>query len=455
MPPKGPKSPAKSGKRENPTFGAGAGRMTSEHFTATISYQSDFPKQRAAFLDSILLFLASFVFFLYNLRFPATKNFDEFHYIPSALQWIGLTENQNWEHPPLAKLLISLGIRWFGDEPFGWRFMSVVFGALTLVGMYRLAMEIFHGNRKAAWICALITLFNQLLYVQARIAMLDTFMMGFLVWSLAYFVRALNENVFHPRWIWRAGIAMGLAVACKWFALVPWAMCGLLLFLQALRLRSRERFQDILVYWIFYPALIYFATFLPYLFVRREPAYTLWELMTSAQARMLDGQKRVVNSHPYMSQYWDWIWMRRPIWYAFDKEGPAQESVRGVLLLGNPLIMWGGLVATAGLAIRLFVSFFQKRVSTAAFLILYFYLGFAFCWIVIPRKVAFYYYYYPAGMFLGLAVTYWLVKAKRDWLTFVALGATFGVFAYFFPILAALPIPSDSFMRWMWLRTWI
>jgi len=164
----------------------------------------------------------------------------------------------------------------------------------------------------------------------------------------------------------------------------------------------------------------------------------------------LDGQKRVVNSHPYMSQFWDWILMRRPIWYAFDKEGPSGETVRGVVLLGNPVIMWGGLVAIVALAIEVV----RKR-SWIPALILYFYLGFAFCWIAIPRKVAFYYYYYPAAMMLGVALTYWLIRAKREWLTYLSIGAAFGVFAYFFPILAALPITASGFTRWMWLPSWI
>jgi dolichyl-phosphate-mannose--protein O-mannosyl transferase len=416
----------------------------------TSTFVNDFAKRRAAFWDSVLLFAASFGFFIWNIQYPTTKNFDEFHYIPSALQWIALSENQNWEHPPFAKILISFGIRLFGDEPFGWRFMSVLFGALTLVGMYRLAYALFKGDRNAAWICAIITLFNQLLYVQARIAMLDTFMMAFLAWSLAYLVQAVDEYTFEARWIIRSGVCMALAIACKWFALVPWVMGGGLLLLQSYRLRSRERLLDLLLYWILLPAVVYYATFLPYLFVHREPAYTLWELLTRFQSRMLDGQERVVNSHPYMSHFYDWIILRRPIWYAFDRQGTSPAEVRGVLLLGNPVVMWGGLLAILGLGWEAL-----RRRSMSAFLILYFYLGFAFCWIAIPRKVSFYYYYYPAGMMLGIALTYWLVKLRRDWVTYLALGTIFGFFFYFFPILAALPIPANSFMRWMWFRTWI
>jgi dolichyl-phosphate-mannose-protein mannosyltransferase len=413
-------------------------------------FTNDFARARAAFGDSVLLFIISVAFFLWNIQFPGSKNFDEFHYIPSALQWISLTENQNWEHPPLAKLLISLGIRLFGDEPFGWRFMPAIFGGLTLVGMYRFAYELFGKSRRAAWICAMLTLANQLLYVQARIAMLDTFMMAFLAWGLWYFIVALDEFNFEARFVIRAGVFMGLAVACKWFALVPWVMCGALLLFQAYRLRSLERTIDFFLYWLVLPAVVYVATFLPYLYVAHSPPYTVWELLTEFQTRMLDGQKRVVNSHPYMSQFTDWILMKRPIWYAFDKDVAKPDMIRGVLLLGNPLIMWGGLLAILGLVVEVL----RKR-AFIPFMILYFYFGFALCWIAIPRKVAFYYYYYPAGMMLGVALTYWIYRVKRDWFTYAALGTAFGFFIYFFPILSAQLIPADSFTQWMWLRSWI
>jgi dolichyl-phosphate-mannose--protein O-mannosyl transferase len=412
--------------------------------------ESDYPRRQGSFHDSVFLFFAACVLFLFNIQYPKTKNFDEFHYIPSAQQWIQFAENQNWEHPPFAKILISLGVRLFGDEPLGWRFMSVIFGALTLVGMYRIAYHLFGENRKAGWICAILTLFNQLLYVQARIAMLDTFMMAFLAWSLWFFVKAIDPYTFHPKWVQSSGVFMGLAIACKWFALVPWAMCGLLLFIQCVRMKSKNRFLDLVLYWGIVPAVVYFATFVPYLWVVRSPPYTLGELVTTFQARMLDGQKRVVNTHPYMSQFWDWIIMKRPIWYAFDKEGAKQETVRGVILLGNPFLMWGGLVAMGALVLEVLA----KR-SLQAFLITYFYFGFAFCWIVIPRKVAFYYYYYPAGMMLSLAFTYWIIKSKRDWPVFVGLGVTLGFFYYFFPILSAIPIAADAFTKWMWLPSWI
>lgn len=414
-------------------------------------------ENKAIRTDSLLLFLVSWAFFLVNLSHPLTRNFDEFHYIPSALQWLALQTNQNWEHPPLAKLLIAVGVGIFGDNPIGWRIMSTVFGSLSLVGMYHLAYALFSNNRQAAWICAALTLFNQLLFVQARIAMLDTFMMAFLIWALWGVTRAIELNsVVKIRYIRTAGICMGLAIACKWFAIVPYFMCAFVLLFEMVRRRSKNQAFDFVIYWVITPAIFYFASFLPYLLIERIPPHTIGEIFTTMQTAMLDGQKRVVNNHPYMSNWLDWITMRRPIWYAFDREGDRQEFVRGVLLLGNPVIMWGGILAVFACVVDAVVRIHKgfDAIKTSVW-IFFFYSGFAFCWIAIPRKVAFYYYYYPAGMILSLALTYWLVRLKKPAVTYSFIGVVMGVFIYFYPILTALKIDASNFTRWMWFRSWI
>jgi dolichyl-phosphate-mannose--protein O-mannosyl transferase len=175
------------------------------------------------------------------------------------------------------------------------------------------------------------------------------------------------------------------------------------------------------------------------------------------QVQMWDGQQRVVSQHPYMSTWPGWPLMLRPIWYAFEKDG--EQFIRGVLMLGNPLIMWGGLAA---LGACVWAWFVQR--SRDAFLIVFFFAAFYFCWALIPRKIAFFYYYYPAGMTLSMAIAfvfhYWETGKKAVWSRYYLLRWTYfaaclGIFIYFFPILAALRIPSESFRQWMWLRSWI
>jgi dolichyl-phosphate-mannose-protein mannosyltransferase len=436
---------------------------------------------------ALALYVVAQVLFLLNIQFPTKQNFDEFHYVPAAKTFYQFDKIPNREHPPLAKMIIGAGIAALGDNPPGWRVMSTVFGALTLVGMYFWGLALFRDEKVALWV-ALITLFNQLLYVQSRIAMLDTFMFAFLVWGFAAFTDAwrtdLEEHQVRRRLL-AAGVLFGLATACKWFGLMGWLACAAMVGIvyifknwgvafeaksSAFRMKSDDfyspelwsglTFQDWIMYLGFIPAFVYFITFLPYLFFKNGEL-TLLKIIPF-QMDMYGDQLRVVGSHPYMSQWKDWPLMTRPIWYAFDSDGPGLN--RCVLLLGNPLVMWGGLLA---LLVCLW-GFIRDR-SREGFLIVSFYIGMFGSWVLIPRKVAFYYYYYPAGMVLSLALAYVFFFVGRDsskganknkdqtmaWVRWGFLFVAFGLFVYFFPILAALQIPADNFRRYMWFQSWI
>jgi len=424
--------------------------------------------------NALGLVAVAFLLFSFNLQHPATQNFDEFHYVPSAKQFLTLKENQNWEHPPLGKLLMAAGIGVFGDNPVGWRSMSVLFGLATLLGMYAWAWFLFRNERTALWV-GLLTLANQLLYVQARIGMLDTFMFGFLIWALALVTASWDPGLKADRarrYLAWSGALFGLSIACKWFSLVPWVallgvICWILLmqrwqasFAQAdtqdwyhPKLWSGVRWHHWVKYLILYPLFFYALTFLPFLFV--ENAHLTPMEFLRMQKRMYEGQLRVVNTHPYMSRWYEWPLLIRPIWYAFDKEGTS--FVRGVVLLGNPLLMWTGLLAVLVCA----WGWIQER-SKVAFLIFLTYTILTFSWAAIPRKVSFYYYYYPSGMVLSLALAYAWDRIEKSWkparryeLRWGFLGLAVMMFVYFYPILAALRIQTDSFRKWMWLSSWI
>lgn len=435
------------------------------------------------------LFFFGLIFFLINIQFPRGLNFDEFHYVPSAKQFLEMRENQNYEHPPLGKELMAIGIGLWGDRPIGWRFMSTLFGALTWVGMYLWGLALFRDRRTALWV-ALLTGVNQLLYVQARIGMLDTFMFAFMAWGLAAFTQSWSASLDRRsllRLLYFSGAMLGLATACKWFGLIPWAACiALVVGVRVLQfwgtrftaapkapMRRTEkgteieewyhpdlwkgiRPKDWAVALVAIPLFTYFLTFIPFLFID-SPKYGFFQIF-GMQAQMWDGQSRVVSPHPYMSTWKDWATLKRPIWYAFDKEGANGEFVRGVLLLGNPLIMWGGFLALFSCAHD---WIWERR--REAFLILCFYGMLYFSWMLIPRKVSFYYYYYPAGMVLSFVLADAFRSLERRasrqkplaWAKWAFLGASTAVFIYFFPILSAFRIHSDNFRKWMWFNSWI
>ena len=81
-------------------------------------------------------------------------------------------------HPPLAKQLIALSIHSFGDGPLGWRYPGVLFGSLAIVAVYLCGLALFAAQGPAI-AASLLAFFNQMLFVQSRIAMLDIFALTF------------------------------------------------------------------------------------------------------------------------------------------------------------------------------------------------------------------------------------------------------------------------------------
>src|SRR6266478_4858774 len=71
-------------------------------------------------------------------------------------------------HPPLAKELMAVSIRVFGDVPLGWRYPSVLFGSLAIVAIYLCGLALFTAQGPAV-ASALIAFFNQMVFVQSRI----------------------------------------------------------------------------------------------------------------------------------------------------------------------------------------------------------------------------------------------------------------------------------------------
>jgi dolichyl-phosphate-mannose-protein mannosyltransferase len=407
----------------------------------------------------LFFFIGGFALFSWQVHYPISLNFDEFHYMPAAKAFLYMEGLRNLEHPPLAKLLMALGIKFFGDNPLGWRIMSVLFGALTLSGMYLWAVQLFKRQEIAVW-TALLTLVNFFLFVQSRIAMLDTFMFAFLVFAGWAFTAAWDFRLPVKqvrKYLALTGIFLGLAMACKWFSLMEWAgLVGLYVAYNVLnhfniRLwpapwKGLEKGEWV-IWLIALPTVVYFLTFFPFLFAK-NPEFSFFKIFTM-QKEMWDLQKRVVSPHPYMSQWYTWAIMKRPIWYAFDKTGPAQEFVRGVFLVGNPLLMLSGIFAI----FYCFWDWMKQRRKESLFIV-YFYFLFYGSWALIPRAVAFYYYYYPAAMILSFAVAI-VLENRPKWIRWSYLVACAGLFIYFYPVLAAVEIPIGSYIKWMWLRSWI
>jgi dolichyl-phosphate-mannose--protein O-mannosyl transferase len=410
------------------------------------------------------MFVAAHAVLLIGLTSPEKFVFDEVHYVPAARQMLEPgkpSELLNPMHPPLAKELIALSIATFGDGALGWRYPAALFGALAIVGVYLCALALFEAQAGAI-AAALIAFFNQMVFVQSRIAMLDIFALAFSLFAIAAFMRGFRER--HPqRWFALAGIGFGFAAGCKWSGLFPLAVSiGIVAITRLLQGWKTEfadaeaedwyrperwsdfRWYHVAMCFVALPALVYVATFVPLY------GFSLADLIEAQRRIFADNTTNAIPAHTYMSSWPSWPLLARPVWYLFDKID--EDHIAAIVFLGNPVVLWLSLFA---LAVCLWD--FVKQRSATAFLILSFYFGCYLALALMPRALAFLYYYLPAATILSLAPVHALTrKAVPRWLlwAFVALSAA--GFVVMLPISAAFVGTSmATFNRLMLFQSWI
>ena len=93
--------------------------------------------------------------------------------------------------PPLAKLIIAIGIKLFGFNSFGWRLMPALFGTALIPLMYLLARQLL-TVRFFAIAAGVLTAFDGLTFVESRTAVIDIIPITLVV--LAYLLFHLHLN---------------------------------------------------------------------------------------------------------------------------------------------------------------------------------------------------------------------------------------------------------------------
>lgn len=405
------------------------------------------------YLVALLIGLAAQLLFTLHLDQPRQIMFDETHYVPAAKALLELSAPRNIEHPLLGKEIIAAGIGLFGDNPYGWRIFSTIAATSTVVAGFAF-LWLLLGSMRSAVFGALLLAINHLVFIQARIGMLDVFLGAFVSWGLVLMLWAMRGTPRQVLWRWvGASILLGLAVAVKWAAVPYVALAGLAFIV--LR-RDRPARWPGLPIWRGLLILglvsipVYFLTFLPAFFYAQNPL-TL-ERLIPFQGEMYALQTQVLAGHTYQSKWWSWPLMLRPIWYLYE---PGADGVyRGVLLVGNPAIMWGGLVAVLAC---LNAAWRERAPRPLAVALLW--IASVAIYIVIPKSLGFYYYYYLSSIFLCFVIATAFHHFDRGrklgrekWFAAAALL----LFVYFYPILSAAPLPDAGAYRWWtWFPGWV
>ncbi len=413
---------------------------------------------------AVAIFLIAHLVLLIGVATPDKLVFDEVHYVPAARQMLQPAMSRpllNPMHPPLGKELIAAGIAVFGDNSLGWRYPATLFGALAIVAVYLCGLSLFAAQGPAL-AAALIAFFNQMLFVQSRVAMLDIFALAFGLLATAAFMHGFRKERPHALFA-TAGALFGLAAACKWSGLFPLGISIAIVALVRLLQRWRTSFADaratdwyrpelwpdfrtghFALCFLALPAVTYLAPFVPLY------GLSLSDLIEAQRRIFADNTTSAIAGHTYMSAWPTWPFLVRPVWFLFDKIG--EDRISAVVFLGNPVVLWPALLALL-VTLRDFIVARRRD----ALLILAFYLGPYLAWAMLPRALSFIYYYLPAATAASLALVHALRRDRlpHGLLWAYVLVAALG-FAAMLPISAAfIGTSMATFNRLMLFQSWI
>jgi dolichyl-phosphate-mannose-protein mannosyltransferase len=399
------------------------------------SYTLLFGMTRRLTVAAMTMFGLSLALFLFRIGVPAGYVYDEGYYVPAAKALLNGSLDTAPQHPPFGKIMIAGGIKLFGPGPLGWRFASAVCGSLTLVAIF-LWTYLLLGDLNHALLAATLTLFNNFLYVMARVAMLDVLyfclvMLGVLAFtaSVMWKVSLGTRRIL----LGAAGMLLGLATACKWNGLVFLGcivlVCGYLLFY------ARDKMRElglplIAISLLLLPLLAYYLAFVAMATATHSSASL--QAFLSAN-RFIWHWHRMAPGNPTLNVRW-YRW--------FFRSSPE----RGLsYLMGNFVVVWTGVVA---LVLCLWRLCKNRAGSIAELMVILLYAANVLQWLVIPQKSTCYYYYYPSAMLLGVAIAIALARSqvraiKGIRISVVLVVASVVFFLYCYPRMAALQAPYD------------
>ncbi len=391
---------------------------------------------------------------VYEPSYQNGSYFDEIYHARTAYEFIhGMNPYEN-THPPLGKVLISIGISLFGMTPFGWRFVGTLFGCIMLPLFYLLCKRLLKNKTAAVLGCGLFAL-DFMHFAQTRIATIDTYALFFILLMTLFMTEYLQTHSF--RALGLCGIAFGLGAASKWTCLYAGAGLAVLFFVDLFMNRREENFKQIalkrcgfcMIFFVLIPIVLYALSYLPWTRCEGQSWQTVW----NNQFDMYNYHSKLVAEHGYSSPWYEWLVMVKPM--VFYRQETMTGGISTIATFGNPLIWWGGLLAL----IASVVLGIRKKDKTV-WVIALSYLAQLLPWVLVSR-IVFIYHYFNCTPFLILSILYLCItvwdkypKAKKP-LIFGLTGVAGILFVMFYPVLSGWEVPIDYVENWLcWFPQW-
>jgi dolichyl-phosphate-mannose--protein O-mannosyl transferase len=407
--------------------------------------------------------------------------FDEIYHGRTAYEIIHQIEPYEITHPPLGKIIMTVGLNLFGMTPFGWRCVGTMFGVLLLPLMYIFAKNLFR-ERRYAIIATVLFAADFMHFSQTRIGTIDSYSIFWIMLMMYYMYRYTQCNFnYQPLKktlapLFLSGLFFGLGAATKW--LCVYAGAGLLVIFVFAMLKRRKEYKIArkapdqyeaivknykknvvytllwcILFFIIIPGVIYALSFRGYSHGAGDP-WGIKDLIAN-QKYMLNYHANLhpATPHPFASMWYTWPLDIRPLLFYSEKMDAGMVSTMSTM--GNPFIWIGGLISAITLAI---MAIFKKyRSSTAAFLAI---AGLTQIvpWVLVTREV-FIYHYFATTPFLILVLTLMLkhideTSARGRKYTTIFVIVCVAAFAAFYPVITGTPVPQWYINLIRWIQSW-
>ena len=411
--------------------------------------------------------------------------FDEIYFPRTAYEF--LIKNQTiYEntHPHLGKIIIMWSYKLFGVNPFGYRAMGAIAGALMIPVMYALGKKLFR-NHYFAMIGAMLLAFECMHFVQTRLGTVDSYLVLFIMLTFYFMACYVDMDLRKTSYfktlvpLFFSGIFFGCAISVKWIGFYAGAGIAFLFFVKIFSqwksfgygrivyggkaLAARNSLLTCffcLIFFIAIPALIYSLSYIPIFQIQSaaidNEKFTIMEMadnIIASQKHMFEYHKGVTQDHPFKSAWYTWPIMYKPVYY-YSAPVKAEGQWGTIVAIGNPLIWWTGLAALIGTAI---VSL--RRQDRRGLFIFAGYFSILLPWAVAPRSITFLYHYFGCVPFMILAIVYMASyfmednpKVKKYINAYVILAIL--IFAAFYPAMTGIKVSVDYIELLRWLPSW-
>lgn len=428
---------------------------------------------------------------VYHPTYKDGTYFDEIYHARTAYEHLHNMKPYENTHPPLGKLLISVGIMLFGMNPFGWRIVGTVVGIAMVPLMYVFGKRMF-GKTHYAFMTSFLLAFDFMHFAQTRIATIDVYGVFFIILMYYFMYRYVSQSFYRVPLkrtlvpLFWSGLFFGIGAASKW--IVVYGGGGLaLLFFASLYERYREyeaakqiqsgaqgkalgedpaiaaavrsfwpnTFKTLLwsvPFFLLIPGVIYSISFLPYMTVPGE--HISLQHLIQYQKDMWDYHSKLTATHAFASPWWEWPFMHKPIWFYSGQSLLPQGKVSSIVSMGNPAVWWPGAVAAVAAA----VLAWRRRDKGMAVVLA----GFIFQYVpwMLVTRVTFIYHFFAMVPFLVICLVYVFKVLNEEyglriWFNFAYMGVVLLLFVMFYPILSGLVVDKwyvQTFLRW--LPTW-